>query len=61
MIHFLNLVSLRKSWSKRKFWFSSFQLQRSVLKHFSYRSTTVETLHARSLKGFGYGDVVHQF
>ena len=25
------------------------------------RSTTVGTLHARFLQGFGYGDVVHQF
>ncbi|MDE5119429.1 MAG: hypothetical protein O4965_04425 [Trichodesmium sp. St19_bin1] len=31
------------------------------LQHFSYRSTTIGTLHARSLQGFGYGDVVHQF
>ncbi|MDE5116869.1 MAG: hypothetical protein O4860_06415 [Trichodesmium sp. St2_bin2_1] len=28
---------------------------------FLCRSTTVGTLHATSLQGFGYGDVVHQF
>ena len=31
------------------------------LQQFSSRSTTVGTLHATSLQGFGYGDVVHQF
>ncbi|MDE5118770.1 MAG: hypothetical protein O4965_00750 [Trichodesmium sp. St19_bin1] len=31
------------------------------LQHFSCRSTTVGRLHATSLQGFGYGDVVHQF
>ncbi|MCL2936602.1 MAG: hypothetical protein MGU50_08485 [Trichodesmium sp. MAG_R02] len=29
------------------------------LQQFSCRQTTVETLHATSLQGFGYGDVVH--
>jgi hypothetical protein len=32
-----------------------------ALQQFSCRSTTVETLHAKSLQSFGYGDVVHQF
>ena len=31
------------------------------LQHFSCGLTTVGTLHARSLQGFGYSDVVHQF
>ena len=31
------------------------------LQQFSCRQTTVETLHATSLQGLGYGDVVHQF
>jgi hypothetical protein len=31
------------------------------LQDFSCQSTTVGTLHATSLQGFGYGDVVHQF
>ena len=32
-----------------------------IIQHFSCRSTTVGTFHARSLQGFAYGDVVHQF
>ena len=32
-----------------------------ILQHFSCRSTTVGSLYATSLQGFGYGDVVHQF
>ena len=31
------------------------------LQQFLYRSTTVGTLYATSLEGFGYGDVAHQF
>ena len=31
------------------------------LQQFSCRQTTVGTLHATSLQGFDYGDVVHQF
>ncbi len=31
------------------------------LQQFSCRQTTVGTLHATYLQGFGYGDVVHQF
>ena len=32
-----------------------------ALQQFSCRSTTVGTLHAKSLQGFGYDDVVNQF
>ncbi|MCL2937271.1 MAG: hypothetical protein MGU50_12205 [Trichodesmium sp. MAG_R02] len=41
-----------------------FVIQRSynaLFTTFSCRSTTVGRLHATSLQGFGYGDVVHQF
>jgi hypothetical protein len=31
------------------------------LQQFSCRQTTAGTLHATSLQGFGYGDIVHQF
>jgi hypothetical protein len=31
------------------------------LQQFSCRQTTVGTLHATFLEGFGYSDVVHQF
>ena len=49
------------SWSLFSQWLEYFaKVLKRELQQFSCRSTTVGTLHASSLQGFGYGDIVHQ-
>ena len=59
-----NILMISVPWKKRAlpiYWHILSHKGASNLQQFLCWSTTVGTLHATSLQGFGYGDVVHQF